>query len=106
MRRRDFIAVLAGAVAASPLAASAQQPGRMRRIGVLLLYAENDPAGRIRAGAFQEQLEKLGWMIGRNLQIDYYWGFGDADWIRSAAVHLLGLSPDVILANSTPAIKP
>jgi putative ABC transport system substrate-binding protein len=102
MRRRDFIS-LAGTAAAWPLAARAQQPERMRRIGVLMLYPENDPAGQLRAMAFRQELEKLGWTVGRNLQIDYLWGVGDADWIRSAAAQLLGLAPDVILANGDAA---
>jgi putative ABC transport system substrate-binding protein len=105
MRRREFIALLAGAAVARPLAAHAQQPDRMRRIGVLMLYPENDPQGQLRATAFQEGLQKLGWVLGRTVQIDFQWGFGDADWLRSVAVKLLQLAPDVILANGTPAAK-
>jgi putative tryptophan/tyrosine transport system substrate-binding protein len=70
-----------------------------------MLYPENDPQGQLRATAFQEGLQKLGWVVGRNVQIDFRWGFGDADWIRSAAAQLLRPSPDVILANGTPAAK-
>jgi putative ABC transport system substrate-binding protein len=77
----------------------------MRRIGVLMLYPESDPQGQLRATAFRQGLEKLGWVVGRNVQIDFQWGLGDADWIRSAAAQLLGLAPDVILANGTPAAK-
>jgi putative ABC transport system substrate-binding protein len=109
VKRRQFISLLGGAAAASslcPLAARAQQPDRIRRIGVLMLYAENDPAGRARATAFRQQLEKLGWAVGRDLQIDYQWGVGDADWIRSAAAQLLRSSPDVILANGGQALRP
>jgi putative tryptophan/tyrosine transport system substrate-binding protein len=93
------MALLGGTAMAWPLAAHAQQPERMRRIGVLMLYPENDPAGQLRATAFRQGLEKFGWTIGRNLQIDYLWGVGDADWIQSVAVQLLRRAPDVILAN-------
>ena len=102
--RREFITLLSGA-AAWPLAARAQQPERMRRIGVLMLYPENDSEGQLRATALRQGLQKLGWVTGRNVQIDFQWGFGDADWIRSAAAQLLRLAPDVILANGTPAAR-
>jgi putative ABC transport system substrate-binding protein len=102
--RRDFITLIGGA-AAWPLAARAQQPERMRRIGVLMLYPESDPQGQLRATAFRQGLQKLGWVVGRNVQIDFQWGLGNADWIRSAAAQLLQLAPDVILANGTPAAK-
>jgi putative tryptophan/tyrosine transport system substrate-binding protein len=105
MRRRDFIAGITGLSAAWPLSAGAQQTKPMRRIGVLMLYPENDSEGQRRATAFREGLQKLGWVVGRNVQIDLQWGFGDADWIRSAAAQLLQLAPDVILANGTPAAK-
>jgi putative ABC transport system substrate-binding protein len=105
LRRREFITLIGGAAACWPLAARAQQPERMRRIGVLMLYPENDPAGQLRATAFRQGLEKLGWTVGRNLQIDYLWGVGDADWIRSAAAQLLRLAPDVILANGDAAAR-
>jgi putative tryptophan/tyrosine transport system substrate-binding protein len=105
VRRREFIALLRGMAVAWPIAARAQQPEPMRRIGVLMLYPENDPQGQLRATAFQEGLQKLGWVVGRNVQIDFRWGFGDADWIRSAAAQVLRLAPDVILANGTPAAK-
>src|SRR6478752_591000 len=104
LKRRDFITLLGGAAAAWPLAARAQQE-RMRLIGVLMLSPENDPEGQLRATAFRQGLQKLGWVVGRNVQIDFQWGLGDADWIRSAAAQLLGLAPDVILANGTPAAK-
>ena len=105
MKRREFIMLLGGAAAAGPLAARAQQADRVRRIGVLMLYPENDPEGQLRATAFRQGLQKLGWVAGRNVQIDFQWGLGDADWIRSAAAQLLRLAPDVILANGTPAAK-
>jgi putative tryptophan/tyrosine transport system substrate-binding protein len=105
MRRREFITLLGGAAAALPIAVQAQQPERMRRIGVLMLYPEDDSEGQARATSFRQGLQKLGWSVGRNVQIDFQWGFGDADWMRSAAAQLLRLSPDVILANGTPAAK-
>jgi putative ABC transport system substrate-binding protein len=105
MRRRDIITLVGGVAVAWPLPAHAQQPDRIGRIGVLMLYPENDPQGQLRATAFQEGLQKLGWVVGRNVQIDFQWGFGDADWLRSAAAQLLRLAPDVILANGTPAAK-
>jgi len=77
MNRRAFISLLGGA-AAWPLAARAQQVERMRRVGVLMLYPENDPQGQLRATAFRQGLEKLGWAVGRNVQIDFQWGLGDA----------------------------
>jgi ABC-type uncharacterized transport system substrate-binding protein len=105
VRRREFITLLGG-VAASPLAARAQQPERMRRVGVLMLYAGNDREGQIRTAAFRKALENLGWTLGHNLQIDYHWGVGDNDWIRSAAAELLRFAPDVIVANGGSAMRP
>jgi putative ABC transport system substrate-binding protein len=103
--RRELLAALGGAAAAWPFAARAQQGERMRRIGLLMLYPESDPEGQLRATAFRQGLEKLGWTLGRNIEIDFQWGLGDADWIRSAAGQLLRLAPDVILANGTPAAR-
>src|SRR3974390_2774575 len=105
MRRREFITLLGGAATALPIAVQAQQPERMRRIGVLMLYPENDSEGQLRATALQQGLQKLGWAVGRNVQIDFQWGFGDADWINSGASQLLQMAPDVILANGTPAAR-
>src|SRR5215471_2431351 len=105
MKRRAFIWLLGGAAATWPLAARAQQGEKVRRIGVLMLYPENDPQGQLRAASFRQGLEKLGWSIGRNVQIDFQWGLGDADWIRSAAAQLLRLAPDVILANGDAATR-
>jgi putative ABC transport system substrate-binding protein len=106
MRRREFITLLGGAVTAWPLAARAQQGERMRRVGVLMLYVENDPQGQIRATAFRQTLESLGWTVGRNLQIDYLWGVGDSDWISVAAAQLLKRAPDVIVANGNSTVRP
>jgi putative ABC transport system substrate-binding protein len=106
MKRRQFIKALGGAAAAWPLAARAQQRERTRRVAVLMLYPQDDPEGLIRALAFRQGLEQRGWTVGRNLQVDYNWGVGDDEWIRSAATQLLKLAPDVILANGGSAIRP
>jgi putative ABC transport system substrate-binding protein len=99
--RRKFIALLGGAAAARPLAARAQQPERMRRVGVLIQFPESDPGGQARIAAFREELQKLGWSIGGNLRIDYRWAVSNEEQARSAAAELLELTPDVISANST-----
>ena len=101
MRRREFITLLGGAVAAWPLAAHAQQNERMRRIGVLMPFAKDNPEGRARTAAFLQELRKLGWTEGRNLQIEYR---GDTDDLRKAATELVTSSPDVILVSSTQAV--
>ncbi len=105
MRRREFIALLGGATVIWPLMTRAQRLEGVRRIGVLMLYEENDPAGQVRAAAFRQRLEKLGWTLGRNLTIDYYWGVGSPDWLRLTVGQLLRTSPDVILANGDPAAR-
>ena len=105
MRRREFIIVLLGAAATFPFVARAQQPERTRRIGVLMMYPENDPQGQLRATAFRRELEKVGWTVGGNLQINYHWGTGDADWVRSATAQVLRQAPDVMLANGDAAVK-
>jgi putative ABC transport system substrate-binding protein len=98
MRRRDFIRAISGAVAAWPIAARAQQPERVRRIGVLLPGVAADLENQNRIAAFQQGLHELGWTDGRNVRIDYRWGVGDAERIRSYAAELVALAPDVILA--------
>ena len=84
MKRREFITLLGGAAVAWPLAARAQQPERMRRIGVLTNLVADDPEAQARVGAFLQGLQQLGWTDGRNMRIEYRWGAGDADdpWIR------------------------
>jgi putative ABC transport system substrate-binding protein len=104
MRRRTFISLVGGA-AAWPLAARAQQGGRARRIGVLMALAENDPESRHRVTAFQQELEKLGWTVGRNLEIDYRWGVSTPERAQATTAELLGLAPDLILANATSALR-
>jgi putative ABC transport system substrate-binding protein len=102
MRRREFIAGLGGAVA-WPLAASAQQGERVRRIGVLIGFDENDPEMKLRYSAFTQALADLGWTEGRNVRMDLRWGGGDANRSLALAQELVGLQPDLILASSTPA---
>jgi putative tryptophan/tyrosine transport system substrate-binding protein len=106
MRRRFFIAGLGSATVASLLAAQAQQTERIRRIGALMMYAENDPAGQGRAEVFRQELEKLGWTVGRNITIDFHCGVGDGDWIRAAAAQLLARAPDLVLANGGVSVRP
>ena len=104
MRRRKFLTLLGGTAAAWPLPASAQQPDRVRRIGVMMLNAERDPEGQARISAFRRSFQELGWEEGRNVRIDYRWGVGDPDRARIAAGELVALAPHVILANGTPAV--
>jgi putative ABC transport system substrate-binding protein len=110
MRRRAFITLLGGAAAAPamlwPLAARAQQPERMRRIGVLMPLGEDDPEAQARVAAFRQGLQQLGWNDGRNVRIDYRWTAGDVDRIRRYAVELAALAPDVILATGSPTVGP
>jgi putative ABC transport system substrate-binding protein len=106
IKRREFITLLGGAAAAWPLAARAQQGNRMRRIGVLLTLATDDPEGQARIAAFLHGLQQLGWTDGRNVQIDTRWAGGNANDIRRHAVELAGLSPEVILANGSAAVAP
>ena len=101
IRRREFITLLGGAAAAWPLAARAQQPERMRRIGVLMNLAADDPEGQARIAAFLQGLQQLGWTDGRNVRIDTRWAAGDADRSRRYAAELVALAPDVILASGS-----
>ena len=102
MKRRDFISLLGSAVAAWPLAARAQQPERVRRIGVLVGLAENDPEMKERLAGLRQGLEKFGWAEGSNLRIDYRFAPAGAQ-ARLLARELIALQPDVILTQSTPA---
>jgi putative ABC transport system substrate-binding protein len=99
MRRRDFIKATVSAVTAWPLAGRAQQRDRMRRIGVLMALAADDPAGQARFIAFVQALQELGWTDGRNVRIDTRWAAGDAERFRRYAAELVALAPDVILAS-------
>ena len=101
MQRRQFIALLGGATT-WPLAARAQQPERMRRIGVLMGYAESDRQGQANVAAFRMGLQKLGWTEGRNVAIEYRWAAAEADLVQQFAKELVALQPDLILTQNTP----
>jgi putative tryptophan/tyrosine transport system substrate-binding protein len=104
MQRRDFITLLGGAAATWPFAARAQQPEPMRRIGILTGIAGEDAQTKLRVTAFSQELQKLGWIEGRNLRIDLRGGAGNIADTRKYARELVALAPDVILASgSTPA---
>src|SRR5262249_11963631 len=105
MRRRDFVSLLGGA-AAWPLAARAQQPERMRRIGVLSPLTADDAEERARDAAFAQGLQQLGWTVGQNVRIEYRWGRGNAETMRKHATELIALAPDVILAGGSLAVGP
>jgi putative ABC transport system substrate-binding protein len=100
MKRRTVIAGL-GSAAVWPVVARAQQPERVRRIGVLMPFDENDPAAKARISAFTQALADLGWTDGRNVRMDLRWGGGDINRIRALAQELVGLQPDVIVVNGT-----
>jgi ABC-type uncharacterized transport system substrate-binding protein len=102
MRRREFITLLGGAAAMWPVVARAQQGERMRRIGVLMGLVASDPEGQSRVAAFENGLQDLGWVKGRNIRIEYRWAGGGEDVLRNHAAELLAMAPDLILANSTP----
>ena len=106
MQRREFITLVGGAVAAWPLASRAQQPERVRRIGVLNSLAEDDPKSVTRRAAFEQAIKGLGWTIGGNLRIDYRWARNDFELIRRFAAELVALAPDVILTSGRIVIEP
>jgi ABC-type uncharacterized transport system substrate-binding protein len=101
MRRREFIAALGG-VAVWPLAVRAQQPDQIRRIGVLMGFAENDSRAQAHMAAFRDGLQKLGWTEGRNIRIDTRWAAFDAESRQRFAKELIALQPDLILSQGTP----
>ena len=102
MKRSEFITLLGGAAAAWPLAARAQQPERMRRVGVLMSLPQNDPGGQAEVAAFYQGLAALGWVEGRNIRIEFRWPGGDVERARAFAKELVGLNPDVLVGRSTP----
>ena len=103
MRRRNFISLVGGA-AAWPLTARAQQPERVRRIGVLVNLAADDPEGLARFAAFVQELQQLGWNEDRNMRIGYRWAGGSVELFRKYALELVALAPDVILASGFPSM--
>ncbi len=103
MQRREFIAVIAGA-AAWPLAGRAQQPDRMRRVGVLIAFPENDPITQRMVTAFAQALGRFGWVEGKNIRIDFRFAAGDPALFKTNAAELVDLSPDAILASTAPAL--
>jgi putative ABC transport system substrate-binding protein len=105
MMRREFVTLLGGAVAAWPLAAFAQQRERMRRIGVLMHLAADDPEGQSRVAAFLQGLQEAGWAVGRNVNIDVRWAAGEADRFRRYAMEIVALTPDVTLTSATPSTR-
>jgi putative ABC transport system substrate-binding protein len=106
MKRRDFITLLGGAAAAWPLAARAQQPERMRRVGALMNTAADTADGQARFAAFVRGLQELGWTDGRNARLDVRWAAGDPERIRRYAAELVALAPDVILASGGTTLRP
>jgi putative ABC transport system substrate-binding protein len=107
VNRREFIRLLSGTVAAGwPLAARAQQRERMRRIGVLMPYAVNDPQSQARNAAFLQGLQQLGWTVGHNVEIEYRWSEGNIDDTRKHAAELVALAPDVIFVPGSAAVAP
>ncbi len=109
MNWRDFLALLGallgGGAAARPLVARAQQPGEMRRVGVLSSLAETDLQAQAWDAAFRKRLDELGWVDGRNIQIDHRWGAGSVDRVRMFAKELVELNPDALVAITTPAAE-
>jgi putative ABC transport system substrate-binding protein len=103
MRRREFTSLLGGATVAWSVAAHAQQTERVRRIGVLTFSVESDQEGQSSVAAFREELRKLGWTEGRNLEIDIRWAAADVELMKRFAKELVALQPDLILTSSTPA---
>ena len=105
MRRREFITLIGGGAAAWPLTARAQQLDRVRQIGVLMGQglAENDPEAQSSVAAFREELRKLGWTEGRNIQIDTRWALGDIEAMKRLAGEIVASQPDLIITSTTPA---
>jgi putative tryptophan/tyrosine transport system substrate-binding protein len=104
--RRSCIAVLGGAAAAWPLAASAQQGERMRRIGVLSPQAADDPESQARNAAFAQGLQESRWIVDRNVKFEYRWGAGDAGRVRRYVAELVALAPDVIVTSGGSTVPP
>jgi putative tryptophan/tyrosine transport system substrate-binding protein len=102
LKRREFITLLGGAAAACPLAARAQQPERVRRIGALMPFTADDAEGKAIVAALRRGLHELGWTDGRNIRVEYRWGGRNVERTRAYAAELVGLSPDLIFFFSMP----
>src|SRR5476649_527788 len=100
MRRREFITLVGGTMVAWPLAARAQQPDRMRRVGLLMGYTEGDAEGQASLAAFKRGLQDLGWTEGRNVRVDTRWAGSDPGKARTLAKELIGMTPDVIVPST------
>ncbi len=100
MKRREFITLVGGAAATWPLAARAQQSSAMRRVAVLMGYAETDPSAQSQVEALLQELQKLGWEEGRNIRIDVRFPGGDAGRVRAILTELTSLAPDVLVTNT------
>jgi putative tryptophan/tyrosine transport system substrate-binding protein len=105
LKRREFITLLGSAAAAWPLAARAQQHKRMRRIGILMNLAADDPQAQARVAAFLQGLQEAGWAVGRNVEIDIRWGDRDAERNRKNVAELVALKPDAVLGTTFPIVK-
>jgi putative ABC transport system substrate-binding protein len=106
VRRRDFITLMGSSAVLWPMAARARQGDRLRRIGVLMNLTAEDPVSIARAKAFAEGLQALGWVEGRNVQIDYRWAASKADLFRRYAAELVALEPDAILTSGGAGVSP
>jgi putative tryptophan/tyrosine transport system substrate-binding protein len=104
MRRREFITLVGGAAFTWPVTARAQQPDRMRRIGLLMIVPEGDPQSRADRDALESGLHALGWTVGRNVGLEYHWSDGDEALLRKYAAELVGTSPDVLMTEGTAAL--
>jgi ABC-type uncharacterized transport system substrate-binding protein len=105
MQRREILTLLCGAAVAWPHAARAQQGERMRRIAILLPAAADDAVFQTRVAAFHQALALLGWTVGRNVRIDYRWGAGDTETLRTSAAELVALAPDIIVASTGSSVR-
>jgi putative tryptophan/tyrosine transport system substrate-binding protein len=106
VKRREFITLLGGTAAAWPLAARAQQPERMRRVGVFIVLAEDDPESVARRAAFEQALQASGWTVGHNIRIEYRWAAIDAARTQKFAAELSEFAPDAILVSSNVVLGP
>jgi putative tryptophan/tyrosine transport system substrate-binding protein len=104
MQRRHFVKLMGGAAAAWPGAVLGQQPIQVRRIGVLMGIA-NDAEGQSRIKPFQQAMQQLGWIEGRNLQVEYRWSAADPSLIQTFAKEFIELRPDIIIAHTTPVLE-